>query len=262
MSKSIRVTKGAAASLVLLLIVASHSPAHQNPTQAQQTIAAKPVLWAEGGRFRKAFVIDDRLSALRREPALQSQVIRRLRLGRPVFIVGSSKPKTGQPGFLRIAVTRRTRGWIHQSALAAPSRSGDDQRIMNLIESSSDAVDRITLCRIIIDRFARSHLVPRALLLLGEEAERVAQTLSQRTRRRLAEVRDADASLHDYYLSDAGLDRYSRLGVAFDLDDSTGEFIYDGKAYTDIVRRFPRSEEAGIARQHLDTANQKTARRR
>ena len=83
---------------------------------------------------------------------------------------------------------------------------------MNLFEGSNDGIDRITLCRIIIERFGRSRLVPRAMLLLGVEAERVAEILSQRTRRRLAEVRVADASLRDYYLSDAGLDRYSRLG--------------------------------------------------
>jgi len=100
------------------------------------------------------------------------------------------------------------------------------------------------------------------MLLLGEEAERVAETLSQRTRKRLAENRATDASLRDYYLSDAGLDRYSRLGIAFDFNDSNREFIYDGKAYREIVRRFPGSEEAGLARQHLDLNNQKTARQR
>jgi len=133
---------------------------------------------------------------------------------------------------------------------------------MNLIEGSSDGVDKITLCRIIIERFSQSRLVPRAMLLLGEEAERVAETLSQRTRRRLAEVRGADASLRDYYLSDAGLDRYSRLGVVFDFNESTGEFVYDGKAYREIVRRFPEGEEAKLARQRLDLTSRKTARQR
>jgi hypothetical protein len=130
---------------------------------------------------------------------------------------------------------------------------------MNLIEGSSDGVDRITLCRIIIERFGQSRLVPRAMLLLGEEAEHVADTLSQRTRRRLAEVRGADASLRDYYLSDAGLDRYSRLGVVFDFNESTGEFVYDGKAYRDLLRRFPGGEEATLARRRLELTSRKLA---
>ena len=66
----------------------------------------------------KAFIIDDRLSALRRKPGLKSQVIRRLRLGHAVYIMGTAKADPGEPRFYRIAVTRRTRGWIHESALA------------------------------------------------------------------------------------------------------------------------------------------------
>jgi hypothetical protein len=138
-------------------------------------------------------------------------------------------------------------------------RAGQDQRIMKLIEGSSDGLDKITLCRLLNQRFSQSRLVPRTMLQLGEEAERVAETLSQRTRRRLAEVRGADASLRDYYLSDAGLDRYSKLGVAFDFNESTGEFVYDGKAYREVVRRFPEGEEARLARQRLELNNRKMA---
>ncbi len=262
------------ASIVVLLVSASSALNQQTQTaQGKDSLRKDSSVSVElrspksepvAGRptYLKAFVIDDRLSALRREPALQSQVIRRLRLGRLVFIVGTSKPRTGQPRFCRVAVTRRTRGWLHQSALAVPSRSGEDQRIINLIESSSDAVDRITLCRIVIERFGHSRLLPHAMLLLGEEAERVADTLSKRTQRRLADVRGTDASLRDYYLSDAGLDRYSRLGIAFDFNDAADEFIYNGKAYREIVRRFPKSEEAGLARQRLGLTDQKTARQR
>jgi hypothetical protein len=286
-----QVTKAASWSFVLLLMPTSQSFAQQAPSRDVRTAitnsvpvgvgasylkpfeiqapkrdlptaAADSVPAAAAVTYLKAFVINDRLSALRREPGLRSQVIRRLRLGHTVFIVGTSKPKTGEPRFCRVAVTRRTRGWVHQSALAVPSRPGEDRRLIRLIEDSSDGVDRITLCRIIIDHFIHSQFVPHAMLLLGEEAERVAETLSQRTRKRLAENRATDASVRDYYLSDAGLDRYSRLGIAFDFNDSNREFIYDGKAYREIVRRFPGSEEAGLARQHLDLNNQKTARQR
>ena len=122
-------------------------------------------------------------------------------------------------------------------------------------EGASDGVDRITLCRLLAERFVDSRLVPRAMLLLAEEAERVAETLSQRARRRLAGVSEAD--LRDYYLSDSGLDRYSKLGVVFDFNESTGEFVYDGGAYRELVKRFPRGEEAALARQRLEFTRRK-----
>lgn len=248
------------ATLIVLVVCVPYSVARQVAHRAPGAAARSPSQQPNPQpRYQKAFVIDDRLSALRRGPNLQSEVIRRLRLARPVFIISTSAAKIGQPRFLRVAVTRRTRGWIHASALAVPGRAGEEQRIMTLVEESSDSADKITLCRLIIERFAKSRLVPRAMLLLGEEAERVAETLSQRTRRRLAEVNTRDASLRDYYLSDAGLDRYSRLGIGFDFNEHAGEFIYDGKAYRDIVRRYPNSEEARLARQRLDRASRKTA---
>jgi hypothetical protein len=250
-------------------IVTHSTPEHRRPEQPiRQQL--------EQVRLLKAFVIDDRLSALRREPSLQAVVIRRIRLAQPVYIVSSTPyAKESKPKFLRVAVTRRTRGWILASALAVPGRAGEDLRIMALIENSNDAVDRITLCRIIIEGFGRSRSVPRAMLLLAGEAERVATTLSQRTRRRLsdlrgseanlrgeaslrgseANLRGSEASLRDYYLSDAGLDRYSRLGIAFDFNETTGEFYYDGKAYREIVRRFPVAEESKLARQRLEFAS-------
>jgi len=211
--------------------------------------------------FRKAFVIDDRLSALRRKPDLQGEVIRRLRLGHVVYIVGTSKPARVEAPFCRVAVTRRTRGWIHKSALAVQGRAGEDQRILKLIEAA-EGTDKITLCRLLNESFSHSRFVPRCMLLLGEEAERIAETLSQRIRRRLGEVRGAAAGVRDYYLSDASLDRYSKLGVVFDFNDSTIEFVYDGKAYREVIKRFPASEEAALALQHLETAGKKTSSKR
>ena len=205
-------------TLIILLVCATSSAAQQVTQSVPGAPARSPQETAVRPRYLKAFVIDDRLSALRREPRIQSEVIRRLRLAHSVYIVGSCKGKSDEPKFCRVAVTRRTRGWILAAALAIQSRTGEDHRIMTLIENSSDGVDKITLCRLIIGHFSKSRLVPRAMLLLGEEAERAAQTLSQRTRRRLAEVHSTDASLREYYLSDAGLDRYSRLGIVFDFN--------------------------------------------
>lgn len=256
-----QVSKHAAQIIFILLMSISNSLGPQTPKGGGATSSAAGSTQAPAARvnYLKAFVIDDRLSALRREPGLQSTVIRRLRLARAVFIIGAGKPKNGQPKFCRVAVTRRTRGWILESALAVKGRRNDDQRIMTLIEGT-DGVDKITLCRILTEHFTRSRLVPRAMLLLGEEAERAAETLTQRTRRRLGEVRGAIASPRDYYLSDAGLDRYSKLGVVFDFNESTAEFVYNGKAYREVTGRFPDCAEAGLASQRLELAARKMAR--
>lgn len=250
---------------ILMLDVVSVSNVHAGRLQmrapstyakgsAKDAAASSPI-------FQKAFVIDDRLSALRREPHLQAEVIRRLRLGHAVYIIGNTS-RSGQQRFCRVAVTRRTRGWIHSSALAVSRRPGEDQRIMKLIENVGDGLDRIWLCRILIERFGQSSLVPRALLLLGEEADRAAETLTQRVRKRLAEVQAQNATRpSDYYLNDAALDRYSKLRIVFDFNESVAEFVYDGRAYRDIIRRFPDREEVNLARQRLELASKKMARR-
>ena len=263
MSRLGPVTKAAAGTL-LLLVSASNFSAQQLMTRAPATDAKGTTTQTGRRAYLKAFIIDDRLSALRREPGLQSQVVRRLRLGHTVFILSASNPKAGRPRFYRVAVTRRTRGWIYPSALAVQGRAGEDQRIVTLIKNASDGFDRIGLCRILIERFGQSQLVPRALLLLGEEAEHAAETLSQRARKRLAEVRaeNANARLSDYYLNDAGLDRYSKLHVVFDFNEFIAEYVYDGRAYRDIVKRFPDREEARLARQRLELVSQKMARKR
>lgn len=263
MSRVARVTGSGAGTLLLLLMSAYSCYGRQLPARVAATDAKGSKAQASSTRigFVKAFVIDDRLSVLRREPGLQSEVIRRLRLGHQVFIVSPS-PKTGQPRFCRVAVTRRTRGWIHSAALAVQSRFGEDQRILTLIENAGDGLDRIGLCRLLVERFSSSRLVARALLLMGEESDRVADTLTQRARKRLAEVHvERGARLSDYYLSDPGLDRYSRLHIVFDFNESTAEFVYNGKAYRDIVTRFHDSDEAKLARQRLELASQKMARR-
>ncbi len=240
---------------LLLLVLASGVSAQEKPAQRVSTVT--PV---KRVALVRAFIIDDRLSALRREPSLQSEIIRRLRLGHPVGIIRGK----GAGRFRRIAVTRRTRGWIHESALAVPGRTGEDQRILSLAQANGDSIDRIALCRILIDHFRQSRLTPRAQLLIGEEADRAAETLGQRARRRLGEAArdDANVKLREYYLSDAGLDRYSKLHVVFQFNESTAEYIYDGKAYREIIRRFPDSDEAKLARERLEAGRQKMAQRK
>ena len=244
------------AMMILLTVVGSEAAAQETKSRPQASASGRVA-------FLKAFIIDDRLSALRREPSLHSEVVRRLHLGRSVYIIRGST----REHFHRVAVSRRTRGWIHESALAIQGRVGEDQRIMNLVETSadktnSDVLDRITLCRTLIEHFS-SRLVPRALLHIGEEADRAAETLSQRAKKRLQETgrEDSNISSRVYYLSDSGLDRYSRLRILFDFNESTSEYVYDGDAYREIVRRFPDTEQAKVARERLEAVKQKLARR-
>jgi hypothetical protein len=236
-------------------------------SSAAQTAAPKarpaPQQSTQATRLLKAFVVDDRLSVLRQAADMKSQITQRLRLGRPVYIVGSSSGEAGQPKFYRVAVTRRTRGWIHASALAIPGRPGEDQRLVKLAEGATDGLDRIALCSLLTEHFKTSPLVPQALLITGGEAERVAATLSQRAAKRLATVdpKASGARLRDYYLNDAALDRFSKLRVSFDFDEAAGEYVYDGNAYRAIIKRFPASEAAKTARAKLDLVEQKLARR-
>src|SRR5262245_18723414 len=202
---------------MITLLIAVPAIAQQANSRVVNQTTRKDVAQPRKVAFVKAVVIDDRLSALRREPNLQSEIVHRLRIGRPVYLIRTIGDRSVQTEFCRVAVSRRTRGWMLASALAVPSRAGEDERIMKLIASTKDGVERIALGRILVERFPQSHLVPRALVLIGGEAERAAKTLSVRAKKRLADVppEQQNPSLRVYYLNDAGLDRYNKLGIAF-----------------------------------------------
>jgi hypothetical protein len=264
--KGVPITRTPIAGFMLVLVLVNHSlaqpPTKANPRSGSPTGALNQT--SKRVSFVKAVVIDDRFSALRREASLQSEVIHRLRLGHTVFIIHTGGYDPGRSGFFRIAASRRTRGWIYRSAIAVQGRAGEDQRIMKLIEGTRDGFDRIALCRILIERFSQSPLLPRALLMMGEEGERAAETLSQRARKRIAEAAGISASpgLRDFYLNDAALDRYSKLRIVFDFSEETKDYVYDGRAYRDLVSRLPHSEEALLARQRLDRAKDRNGKRR
>jgi hypothetical protein len=213
-------------------------------TPAQSTVAQV--------RFIKAYVVDRRLSALRRQPDQKSHVLRRVSLGRPVYVLGS-KQAPNAPLFYRVAVTRRTRGWIHSKAVAIPGRAGHDQMLWSLILGADSDFDRISLCRILLGRFERSEYLPKALLQIADDAESAGIELTRRARRRLSpvEANQTGIAIRDWYLNDPSLDRYNRLGVRFDFDSKDGSLVYDGEAYRELIRRFPRSVEAETARLRL-----------
>jgi len=215
-----------------------HAPAHANrrrgPTGAQ-----------------RAVVVDERLAALRAEPSLTAPLVERLGRGRAVAITGTRQTSDGV-SFYRVAVTRRTRGWLQVESVVAPARAHEDERLLHLLQGSED-FDRIARARIFLDEFPRSPLRPAVLLLFGAEAEAAAVRLSRDAGRHLKEpeLRAGGAPLRSYFLNFNELDRYRRQGIAFTFDETTKQFHYDGASWREILRRYPQSTEAAEARQRL-----------
>jgi hypothetical protein len=201
-----------------------------------------------GGRL--AIVVEERLAALRTTPQLSGRLVRRLGRGRLVAI---RAVKTGADGiaFLLVKVSSRTHGWIQREAVVSPTRSGDDQRLLRLIERSQ-GFDRISRARIFLDHFTRSASRPEVLLLLGDTAEELAATLSADAARRLKDD-PGEAPQFSYYLNYTGLDRYNRQRVGFVFDKFAKRFHYDGAAWRELIRRYPRSSAAGEAKNRLET---------
>ncbi len=199
-----------------------------------------------GGRL--AIVVDERLAALRGSPQLTGKLVRRLGRGRMVAIRSA---KTGADGitFFLVNVNRRTHGWIQRDAVVSMSRAGDDRRLLALIERSQ-GFDRIARARIFLDHFSRSTLRPKVLLLLGDAAEEIAVKLSKDAARRLNGNTD-DAPEFSYYLNYSGLDRYNRLRVGFVFNKSTRRLHYDGAAWRELLRRYPKTAEAVEARDRI-----------
>jgi hypothetical protein len=199
-----------------------------------------------------AVVADERLAALRRLPDPSARLLRRLSRGRFVSIRGASRSRDGLI-FYRVAVTRRTTGWLQSEAVIASWHAGDDQRLLRLL-NGADEFDRVARARVFLDNFPRSSVRPRVLLVYGDAAEDAAAKLSREAERRFErrELPPDGAPEFSYYLNYAGLDRYNRHGVTFTFDRSTKKFHYDGAAWREIVQRYPNSLEATEARRRLE----------
>lgn len=167
------------------------------PCIAQRRRAA-----SNGGRT--AYVIDERLAALRSEPKLEGDLAQRLSRGRAVQIIGNRQADGIM--FYRVAVTRRTRGWLSADALVAPSRAEDDARLLRLIRGSDD-FDKLDRASLFLQLFPRSSLRSQVLSLVGEEAEQFAQSLSRDAGRRLneKEMTAGGASRMIYFMNYNGL---------------------------------------------------------
>lgn len=200
---------------------------------------------------QRAVVADERLAVLRDAPDVSARLVHRLSRGRAVGILGSRRAPDGLL-FYRVAVTRRTRGWLQSDSVFAPSRAGDDERLARLV-NGSEGFDRLARARIFLDAFPRSALRPAVLILYADAAEEAATKLSRDVGKRLdeREMLAGGAPLFSYYLNFNELDRFNKQGVNFILDRKARAFHYDGAGWREILRRYPRSSEAAEARQRL-----------
>jgi len=191
-----------------------------------------------------AVVADERLAALRSTPEPSARLLRRLSRGRFVSIRGSSRSRDGLL-FYQVAINRRTSGWLQSEAVVSSWRSGDDHRLVRLLEGA-DEFERVARAKIFLDLFPRSPLRPRVLLIFGDAAEEAASKLSREAERRFErrELPAEGAPEFSYYLNYSSLDRYNRQGVTFTFDRTTKKFHYEGWAWREIVRRYPNSPEA------------------
>jgi hypothetical protein len=203
----------------------------------------------EGGQ--RAVVVDERLAVLRDAPDFSATLLQRMSRGRVVAIRGAKRSADGVT-FYRVAVTRRTGGWIQSEAIVSSGRKDDDERLLRLIQNSED-FDRVVRARIFLDVFQRSPLRPAVLLLYADAAEKAAGRLSRDAVRRLDEKEMAagGAPVFSYFLSYNGLDRYRRQGITFNFDRAAKKFHYNGASWREILRRYPRSAEAEEARKRL-----------
>jgi hypothetical protein len=205
--------------------------------------------WAQARRLssRSAVVADERLAVLRTAPKFNAPFLRRIGRGRVVTLLETKRSEGAV--FYRMAVTRRTRGWLQREAVVVPSRAGDDQRLLALIKASRD-FDRLARARIFLDVFPRSNLRAAVLLLFGDEAEKTAAKLSREASRRLdpIEMSATEASLASYFLNYSGLDRYRKQGIIFTFDETTRQFQYDGTVWRELLRKHGQSPEAAIVR--------------
>ena len=198
-----------------------------------------------------AVIADERLAALRSTPEPSARLLRRLSRGRFVSIRGASRSRDGLL-FYRVAVTRRTSGWLQSDAVVSSWRSGDDDRLVRLLEGA-DEFERVARAKIFLDLFPRSPLRPKVLLIYGDAAEEAAAKMSREAERRFErrELPAGGAPEFSYYLNYSSLDRFNRQGVTFTFDRNNKKFHYEGWAWREIVRRYQNSAEAAEAQKRL-----------
>jgi hypothetical protein len=208
-------------------------------------VEAKKKIFVPG---RRAIVFDERISVLRERPDAKSRVVQRLRRGREIGILASVATRSGGR-YLRVAISRNREGWILAESVVIPGSTLDAQKILRLMDETTDDFMRAKLARLCADEFRTTALAPAALLKLGETAERVAERLTRDAGRRLGEDPSIPGvSRRDLFLNFIGLDRFNKIGLTFNYVEDEGRFIYDGKAYRELLKKYPKSKEAESVR--------------
>jgi len=234
-----RFTHCATATIICVVCFFSHTYAQQHHRVVNIT-------------GQRAVVVDERLAALRESPDVSARLVHRLNRGRAIGILGTRRAPDGLM-FYRVAVTRRTRGWLQSDSVVAPSHAREDERLWRLVQGS-EGFDQLARARIFLDLFPRSNLRPAVLMLYGNTAEETATKLSRDATRRLneREMTAGGAPVFSYYMNFNELDRYNKQGIAFVYDRTARAFHYDGASWREILQRYPRSTEAVEARKHLE----------
>lgn len=221
-------------------------------------VAANLILWsglfsavAASEPWSRAVIVDERLAALRQAPAFDAPLVRRLTRGRRVMVTGTRRSPEGIE-FCRVAVTRRTRGWLQRESLIFPNKMREDERLLRLI-NESEGFDRVARSRLFLQYYPQSKLRSAALAASAEAAEQAAFELTRAARRRFAKEKLSGhgAPAYTYYLNFSGLDRYNRQGINFVFNEQSSRFYYNGAHWREILRRYPGSAEARRARASL-----------
>ncbi|MEJ7617922.1 MAG: hypothetical protein WKF30_13390 [Pyrinomonadaceae bacterium] len=219
--------------------------------RSMRLVAASLILWsglclavAAREPWSRAVVVDERLAALRQSPAFDAPLVRRLSRGRRVTVMATRRGPEGIE-YCRVAVTRRTRGWLQRESLIFPNKIHEDERLLRLI-NESEGFDRIARSRLFLQYYPQSKLRPVALAASAEAAELAALELTRAARRRFTKEKlsGQTAPEYTYYLNFSGLDRYNRQGINFIFNRQSSSFYYNGAHWREILRRYPRSAEA------------------
>lgn len=239
-------------ALVLVCFVASDA---QKRKPASRSASVRS---SEAARF--AVVIDESLSVLRTRPSLFAEPVQRMRRGRRIQIIGSTEADGVR--FYKVSVPPSKFGWVQSDAVFLRSRGADEERLARLI-LAADGFDQIELAIAFLDIYPASEIRPPVLLLLGDLLEDAASKLSRdaTSRLRRREMAASGAPLHSYYLNFNMIDRYRRLGITFLFNSSLRTFHYDGQTWTELVRKYPGTNEAAEAKKRLDSLQEKMQRR-
>lgn len=213
---------------------------------------------ASAQKRQTAVVIDESLSVLRIQPSLYAFPLQRMRRGRRVQIIGMTEADGVK--FCKVVASRSKSGWVQSDALVGKFRTDDEERFVRLVQASN-GFDQIELASAFLKLYPTSRFRSPMLLLFGDLLENVAVKLSRDASSRLnrREIAASGAPVHSFYLNLAMLDRYRKLGIVFFFNASTRKFHYNGWSWSEIVRKYPRSTEAGEAVKRIESLQAKMA---